>query len=177
MDTKAIIFDMRNYPTNGTGTYTIPEYLLAEQKIYSRLTRPDFNLPGTFKYEIANKATAYSKVGKLNPDFYKGKVILLVDSRTQSAGEWACMTLKTATHVTVIGNQTAGADGNVTRTILPGGYKINFSGLGIYNPDGSETQRIGIKVDIPVSYTIKDVINKNDPLLKRAIEFINSGKD
>lgn len=177
MDTKAIIFDMRDYPTNGTGTYTIPEYLLAEQKIYSRLTRPDFNLPGTFKYEIANKGTAYSKVGKVNPDFYKGKVILLVDSRTQSAGEWACMTLKTATHVTVIGNQTAGADGNVTRTILPGGYRINFSGLGVYNPDGSETQRIGIKVDIPVSYTIKDVINKNDPLLKRAIEFINSGKD
>ncbi|WP_344767695.1 S41 family peptidase [Pedobacter ginsengiterrae] len=176
MDTKAIIFDMRNYPTNGTGTYTIPQYLLGERKMYSRLTRPNFNLPGTFKYEVANKGTAYSEVGKLNPNFYKGKIILLVDSRTQSAAEWACMTLKTAANVTVIGNQTAGADGNVTRTVLPGGYRINFSGLGIYYPDGSETQRIGIHIDIPVSYTINDVINKTDPLLKTALEFINDKK-
>lgn len=176
MYTKAIIFDMRNYPTNGTGTYITPEYLLGEPKIYSRITRPNFNLPGTFKYEIANKGTSYSQVGKSNPNFYKGKIILLVDSRTQSAAEWACMTLKTAAHVTVIGNQTAGADGNVTRTVLPGGYRINFSGLGIYYPDGSETQRIGIHVDIPVSYTINDIIDRTDPLLKRALEFINHEK-
>lgn len=170
--TKAIIFDMRNYPVNGAGTYLVPQYLLKEPKIYSMLTRPDFSLPGTFKYEVANKGTNYSQVGKLNPEPYKGKIILLVDSRTQSAAEWACMTLKTATNVTVIGNQTAGADGNVTRTILPGGYRVNFSGLGIYYPDGSETQRLGIHVDIPVSYSISDIIYKRDPLLKRALEFI-----
>lgn len=174
MHTKAIIFDMRNYPTNGTGTYITPQYLLGEPKIYSRLTRPNFSLPGTFRYEIANKGTSYSQVGKSNPNFYKGKIILLVDNRTQSAAEWACMTLKTAAKVTVIGSQTAGADGNVTRTVLPGGYRINFSGLGIYYPDGSETQRIGIHVDIPVSYTINDMIDGTDPLLKRALKFINS---
>lgn len=174
MHTRAIIFDMRNYPTNGTGTYTTPQYLLAEPKVYSRLTRPNFSLPGTFRYEIANKGTSYSQVGKSNPNFYRGKIILLVDNRTQSAAEWACMTLKTAAHVTVIGNQTAGADGNVTRTVLPGGYRINFSGLGIYYPDGSETQRIGIHVDIPVSYTVNDMIDRTDPLLERALKFINS---
>jgi len=35
-----------------------------------------------------------------------------------------------------IGNQTAGADGNQTRMIFPGNYKILFSGLGIYHPNG-----------------------------------------
>lgn len=172
MNTKAIIFDMRNYPANGSGTYLVPEYLLKAPQYYSRLTRPDFNMPGTFIYEIANKETAYAQVGKHNPNPYKGKIILLVDNRTQSAAEWACMTLKTAKNVTVIGDQTAGADGNVTRTILPGGYRINFSGLGMYYPDGTETQRIGIKVDIPVTYTILDIVNQQDPLLKRALEFI-----
>lgn len=174
MHTKAIIFDMRNYPTNGTGTYITPQYLLDAPKPYSRLARPNFDLPGTFKYEIANKGTSYSQVGKSNADYYKGKIILLVDNRTQSAAEWACMTLKTAKNVTVIGNQTAGADGNVTRTILPGGYRINFSGLGIYYPDGSETQRVGIHVDIPVAYTISDIVTKSDPLLKKALAFANS---
>ncbi|KQC01284.1 S41 family peptidase [Pedobacter sp. Hv1] len=176
MQTKAIVFDMRNYPANGTGTYLVPQYLLKEPQFYSRLTRPDFSLPGTFIYEEANKGTTYAQVGKLNPDPYKGKIILLVDNRTQSAAEWACMTLKTAPNVTVIGSQTAGADGNVTRTVLPGGYRVNFSGLGIYYPDGRETQRVGIKVDIPVAYTVSDIVNKQDPLLKKALEFIEQKK-
>ena len=174
MHTKAIVFDMRNYPQNGSGTYHIPDYLLSKPTIYAHNTSPDFDLPGMMKYEVSNKGTSAEQVGKHNPAPYQGKIILLVDERTQSAAEWACMTLKTAPNVTVIGSQTAGADGNVTRTVLPGNYKINFSGLGIYFPDGGETQRIGIPIDIPVRYTISDMMYKNDPLLKKAIEFINN---
>ena len=176
MQTRAIIFDMRNYPTNGSGTYHIPRYLLTQPKIYSMLTRPDFSQLGAFIYEIANKGTNYATVGKIQPTSYKGKIILLVDERTQSAGEWACMTLQTAENVIVIGSQTAGADGNVTRTVLPGGYRINFSGLGIYYPDGKETQRIGIKVDIPSTYKISDIATGRDPLIAKALEYLNNNK-
>lgn len=176
LDTKAIIFDMRNYPTNGTGIYDLPAYFLVQPSIYARNTYPDFALPGMMKYKIANEGTAYAYVGKNNTNPYQGKVILLVDSRTQSAAEWACMTLKTGSNVTVVGEQTAGANGNVTRTILPGGYAINFSGLGIYYPDGTATQRRGIRLDIRVKYTIQDVINKKDPILNRAIEFAKTGR-
>ncbi len=174
MNTKAIIFDMRNYPTNGTGTYRIPQYLLTQPKIYAMLTRPDFSHLGAFIYEIANKGTSYATVGKNHSTSYRGKIILLVDERTQSAGEWACMTLQTAVNVTVIGSQTAGADGNVTRTVLPGGYRINFSGLGIYYPDGGETQRKGIKLDIRASYRISDIASGRDPLIEKAMEYIVS---
>jgi len=175
--TKAIIFDMRNYPTNGYGIYYVPNYLLSQSKIYARNSYPNFTFPGMFNYKIANDNTNFSKVGKDNLNPYQGKVILLVDHRTQSAAEWACMTLMTAGKVTVIGSQTAGADGNVTRTILPGNYNINFSGLGIYFPDGTETQRIGIPIDIKVRYTINDMINNNDPALNRAIEFANQKRN
>jgi len=171
--TKAIIFDMRNYPTNGYGIYYVPNYLLGQPKLYARNTYPDHALPGMFNYRIANEDSNVSKVGKDNPTPYEGKVILLVDHRTQSAAEWACMTLMTAPRVTVIGNQTAGADGNVTRTVLPGNYKISFSGLGIYFPDGSETQRRGIPIDIKVKYTLKDLLDNSDPILNSAIKFAN----
>lgn len=174
MKTKAIIFDMRNYPQNGTGTYLIPNYLLSKRTLYARNTSPDFDLPGMMKYQVPNTGTSYERVGKDNPKPYQGRIILLVDDRTQSAAEWACMTLMTYSKVTVIGSQTAGADGNVTRTILPGGYKINFSGLGIYFPDGRETQRVGIHIDVPVNYTMQDRINKNDPVLNKALKFIQS---
>lgn len=171
-NTRAIIFDMRNYPTNGYGTYYLPDYLLSQPQIYARNTYPNYSYPGMFKYKIANDDTKVSRVGKINPKPYRGKIILLVDYRTQSAAEWACMTLMTAPDVTVIGNQTAGADGNVTRTILPGNYKINFSGLGIYFPNGSATQRKGIPINIEVKYKIKDIIYDIDPVLQRAIAFV-----
>jgi len=172
-NTRAILFDMRNYPINGYGTYYVPNYLLSQPQIYARNTYPNYAFPGMFKYKIANDDTNLSRVGKVNPKPYGGKIILLVDHRTQSAAEWACMTLMTAPDVTVIGNQTAGADGNVTRTILPGNYMINFSGLGIYFPNGADTQRKGIPINIEVQYTVKDIIHDHDPVLKRAIEFVN----
>ena len=175
--TKAIIFDMRNYPADGYATYYTPDYLLSRPKIYARNTYPDFTLPGIFKYKVANDDTDFSRVGKYNARPYPGKIILLVDYRTQSAAEWACMTLMTAADVIVIGNQTAGADGNVTRATLPGNYKINFSGLGIYFPDGAETQRKGIPINIKVKYTIRDIIQHRDPVLDRAIAYANQKRN
>jgi carboxyl-terminal processing protease len=176
MNTKAIIFDMRNYPENGAGTYLVPNYLLHQRTLYARNTSPDFSLPGMMKYKISNTGTGYERVGKDNKIAYQGKVILLVDERTQSAAEWACMALMTYDKVTVIGSQTAGADGNVTRTILPGGYRINFSGLGIYFPNGRGTQRTGIPIDIPVNYTVQDMVRKIDPVLNSALEFAQGNK-
>ena len=170
LHTQAIIIDIRNYPNDGYVIYKLPEYFLSHPEIYARNTHPDYSLPGRFKYKIANNETNYSMVGKVNTNPYQGKIILLVDHRTQSAAEWACMALLTADRTIVIGNQTAGADGNVTRTKLPGNYNINFSGLGIYFPDGTETQRRGIPIDIKVKYTLQDIIHKNDPVLNKAIE-------
>jgi C-terminal processing protease CtpA/Prc len=57
------------------------------------------------------------------------------------------MMYQAAINATVIGSQTAGADGNVTTVVLPGGYMASFSGLGILYPDGTQTQRTGIKID------------------------------
>lgn len=176
MHAKAIIFDMRNYPANGYGMYGVPGYLLDKPALYARNTQPDFRLPGMMHYVNSNEGTPYDSVGKENPSAYRGKIILLVDERTQSAGEWACMSLQTSSRVTIIGSQTAGADGDVTYMTLLGGYNLFFSGLGIYYPDGRQTQRVGIKVDIPVQYTLADVINKEDPVLKRALKFIRFGQ-
>ncbi|BAV07023.1 peptidase, S41 family [Filimonas lacunae] len=175
MPAKAIIFDMRNYPANGAGIYRVPNYLLPRPALYARITYPDYSYPGRFHYTVANEGTSYHQVGKPNPNAYKGKVLLLVDSRTQSAAEWACMTLLTASHVIVIGTPSAGADGNVTRTLLPGGYAIAFSGLGIYFPDGRETQRCGIPIDVKVPCTVEDMVNDRDPVLEKALELV--GRD
>ncbi|MDH6254173.1 carboxyl-terminal processing protease [Chryseobacterium sp. H1D6B] len=175
MNTKAIILDLRNYPQT-MPSYRIADYFLDQPTVYSMMTRNDFRYPGLLVHEITNAGTTTEKVGKNNPHPYQGKLVLLVDYRTQSLPEFDCLILKTYKKTTIVGTQTAGADGNQTRMIFPGGYKISFSGLGIYGADDIETQRVGIKIDIPVQYTFKDFVEKKDPILERAVQFINTGK-
>ncbi|MXN91509.1 hypothetical protein GR160_09740 [Flavobacterium sp. Sd200] len=175
MQTKAIILDLRNYPRT-MPSYTIPNYFLDNPTVYSTCTRNDFRYPGLLIYENTNAGKWYEKVGEENPSPYTGKLILLVDYRTQSLPEFDCLILKTYKNTIVVGNQTAGADGNVTRIVFPGGYKISFSGLGIYQANGDEAQRVGIPIDIPVNYTVQDFVEDKDPILKRAIEFAETGK-
>ncbi len=170
MKTKAIILDLRNYPRT-MPSYTLPNYFLGKPTVYSRSTRNDFRYPGLLIYENTNSGEWYERVGKENQNPYKGKLILLVDYRTQSLPEFNCLILKTYKNTVIIGNQTAGADGNVTRVVYPGNYNILFSGLGIYQANGNETQRVGIPIDIRVKYTIKDFISGKDPILERAVEY------
>jgi len=103
-------------------------------------------------------------------------VVILVNYKTQSHAEFTCMSLQTAPKAVVIGNQTSGADGNVTYISLPGEIKIPITGIGIYYPDGTPTQRKGIKIDIIVNKTISGIINKEDELLQSAIVYINKLK-
>ncbi len=56
--------------------------------------------------------------------------------------------------------------------VLPGGLGTVISGLGVYYPDGKETQRIGIVPDIEVKRTIQGVREQRDELLEKAIELI-----
>lgn len=112
--------------------------------------------------------------GKKNKDHYKGKVIVLVNETTLSRAEYAAMALRAAPGVTIIGSQTAGADGNVSEIVFPGNYSTQMSGLGVYYPDGKPTQRVGIVPDIVVKPAIEGIRRGEDELLNRAIGLINS---
>jgi C-terminal processing protease CtpA/Prc len=161
-NTKAIIFDIRNYP-KGT-VYAISEYLNKKPKEFVKFTVPDLTYPGKF-----NWAQTIS-CGRENAKAYTGKVILLVNELTQSHAEFTTMCLQTAENTIIIGSQTSGADGNVNRIELVGGFKTMFTGVGIFYPNGKETQRIGIVPDIEVKPTIDGIRNGKDEVLDRAIQ-------
>lgn len=165
-DTKGLIIDIRNYPTDFP-LYELTSYLLPESLPFTRITTASVEQPGLFKF------TNTVNVGKKNDQFYKGKVILLVNETTQSSGEFHAMAYRVHPNSVVIGSTTAGADGNVSEVNLPGGIVTMISGVGIYYPDGTETQRIGIVPDIEVKPTIKGIINGKDELMEKAIKVIN----
>ncbi|MET0465472.1 MAG: S41 family peptidase [Chitinophagaceae bacterium] len=173
-NTRAIIMDIRNYP-QGTA-WSIAPGLTDSLKTAVIFDKPfvDYNyLRGGEDKSSMKSAFTVTPSGKTP---YKGKLIILCDRNTQSQAEYSIMMFQGATKSTVIGSQTAGADGNVTEVTLPGGYSISFSGLGIYYPDGTPTQRRGIKVDIQAQPTIAGLMAGKDELLDRAVLFINTGK-
>lgn len=165
---KGIIFDHRC--RFGSLLYSLGEYLMPAPIQFVKFSRTNFDMPGMFTFTDA------VTVGKNNPDYYKGKVVIIVNEITQSAGEFHSMGFRKAPKVTVIGNTTAGADGNVSYFNLPGGITTRITGLGVYYPDGGETQRIGIVPDIEVKPTIKGIIEGRDELLEKAIQIIKDEK-
>lgn len=161
---KAIIFDIRNYPNGTLGS--IAQELNPEGEPFVKFTLPNINYPGKFTW------TEPLSIGNNNPKAYQGKVILLVNEQTQSHAEFTAMALQTAPDVTIIGNQTAGADGNVSDISLLGKFRTYMSGIGVFYPDGRETQRLGIVPDIEVKKTLEGVLHRKDEVLEKAVGVI-----
>ncbi|WP_114793245.1 S41 family peptidase [Niabella yanshanensis] len=164
-EARGIIIDLRNYPSDYL-IYTLPEFLLPELKPFVKILVPDIHNPGSFSF------AAPFKTGNVRSDYYRGKVVLLIDETTQSSSEYHAMAYRAAPNCMVIGTPSAGADGNVSEIILPGYLKTRFSGIGIFYPDGSPTQRTGIIPDIIVRPTVQGIIAGRDEILEKAKEVI-----
>lgn len=166
---KAIIFDIRNYP-QGTN-FAIAEYLNPEPRNFVKSMDADLSLPGRYIWRKED-----TPCGKINPDYYKGNVILLVNEKSISHSEFTAMTLKVAPKATVIGSQTAGSDGRSYRFQIIKGLWTSFTTYGVFYPDKTEVQRIGIVPDIEVKPTILGIQQGRDEVLERAILFAKNGK-
>ncbi len=163
---KGVIVDMRCYPSDFMVFSFVP-MLLPEAKPFVKFTIGSLKTPGLFTY------SPELQLGTSNPDYYKGKVIVIVNENSVSQSEYTTMAFLAAPNVTVIGSTTAGADGNVSSIGLPGGIRTGISGIGIYYPDGRETQQIGIVPQVEVKPTIRGIADGRDEPLEKALELIN----
>lgn len=164
---KGLVIDMRCYPSEFI-VFSLGQYLMPSATEFVKFTGTDLQSPGTFHY------TDPLNVGCENINYYKGKVIIIVNETTVSQAEYTTMAFRKAPGAVVIGSTTAGADGNVSSFHLPGGILTMISGIGVYYPDGTETQGIGIVPDIEIKPTIKGIEEVRDELLEKAIEIINT---
>ena len=165
INTKGIIIDIRNYPSTFV-PFSLGSYFLTESAPFVKFTQGNPNNPGEFTF---TKALSIPQNGKT----YKGKLVILVNERSQSQAEYTAMAFRAVQNSTIIGSTTAGADGNVSEILLPGGLRTMISGIGIYYPDGTKTQRVGIIPDITIKPTVKGIKERKDEVLEKAIEVIN----
>jgi C-terminal processing protease CtpA/Prc len=161
-NTKAIIFDFRNYPE-----FMIDEvmsYLVPEPKSFAKFIQPDFAYPGRFEW------TESVQTGRHNLDPYKGRVLMLVNEDTQSRSEYFAMAMQTVEGSITVGRQTSAADGDVLDFTFFDDKTSWITGRGVFYPDGRETQRIGIHIDVEVPLTLEDINNGRDAIFEKAVE-------
>jgi C-terminal processing protease CtpA/Prc len=164
---KGVIFDLRGYPS-----HISPVVLnhLTDKPITSAywnvpmVTRPDrqgwdWDVSGWFEQPAAPRL--------------KGKIAFITDGRAISYAE-SYMGIVEAYHLgEIVGGPTAGTNGNVNPFVLPGGYRVVWTGMKVTKHDGSRHHGVGIQPTVPASRTIQGVAEGRDELLEKAIEVVS----
>ncbi|WP_192820530.1 S41 family peptidase [Rufibacter sp. LB8] len=171
---KGIIFDMRGEPDHSDFVFLyVFKKFGKENHYFARYYQLNPFQLGTYRW-LSLPEVYYPKEVTPEDFIYTGKVVILVDGRTQSIGEWHTMSLQRLFPGSItVGLQTAGADGDVKRLVLPGNYTVSLSGNAVFYPNNSVTQRVGVRVDEEVVPTVKGVLSKKDEQLAKALELIN----
>jgi len=170
-----IILDLRNYPRN-LHLKDFSKILYPESKEFIKILLPLKGNPSYGEYNTEAPLKIISnpfKVGKKNSNYFKGKIVLLVNRQTGSMAEYFGMAIQQSPNCTTIGEQTMGAVMNITSAVLPDKQEFYFTGTGAFYPNGESAQRKGLHVD----YHIKEsALNYNPDLyIQSAAKIIENG--
>jgi|GEM_PF-592376 Periplasmic protease len=163
-----IILDLRCYP-NSHLISNLTNAFVPPNSFFAYTTYPDTRFPGLVRY---CKSTS-QKIG--NKNYFKGRVIVLINEFTASYAEYTAMALQVNPKTITVGNSSSGADGNVAFFEFPGKVKTTFSGIGIYYPDLTPTQRIGVSIDRVAEPTIESIQNNIDIAYEQAVLIAKKG--
>ncbi|MCF4008699.1 S41 family peptidase [Rheinheimera sp. UJ63] len=166
-DTKGLVIDIRNYPSQFV-VFNLGRHLYPKPFEFVRFTNMQADHPGKFTW------TPALSVGETNPNYYQGKIAILINEHSQSQSEYTSMALRGAPKAKVFGSTTAGADGNISHIPLPGGHSTWLSGIGVFYPDKTPTQRIGIVSDVEVKPTIAGIAAGRDEVLEQALLYLKA---
>lgn len=164
-NTRGLVIDNRNYPSD-MPLYELCAVLANRSKPFVMFSRGSLKEPGLFTLGFS------MQTGRNEAGGYAGKIAILVNENTQSASEFHAMAYRALDRAVVVGSTTAGADGDATDICLPGNILTKISGIGVYYPDGSDTQRVGIVPNIEVRPTVAGIKAGRDEVLEKALEVL-----
>ncbi len=167
---SGIIFDLRGYP-NENGE--IIQHLIQTEIV----TNPWLLLPITV-FPDQQKTPDYIKAdwnGFFVPrEPYLGdrKIIFITDGSAISWSESLLSLVKGYGLATLVGQPTAGTNGDMNTFMLPGEIEIKWTGLKVVKLDGSQLFGIGILPDVYIEKTVDGIKNGKDEFLEKAIELV-----
>ena len=194
---KALIIDLRkNGGGNGDYGLEILKYLIPDEAVYGSKSRTRNHI-ATYKAwgEMTNPKdtaihTEYKKaylnyIGEYYYEFpntprtlqtsHKRLLIptaVLIGHYTASAAEDFLIYADKQPHFIKIGSPTFGSTGQPFHFYLPGGALARVCTKQDTYPDSREFVGFGVKPDIEIISTLNDYLNRKDPVLDKAIEYL-----
>ncbi len=164
---KGIIVDLRGYPK------VMPD--LIGHLIDKPATSASWNIPIVTTPDHVNFVYISEGRWNLQPKAprLKAKIAFLADGRAISYAESYLGIIEAYKLAEIVGETTAGTNGNINPFTLPGNYQVVWTGMKVLKHDGSQHHGIGIQPTVPVSRTIRGVAEKRDEQLERAIAIVS----
>jgi hypothetical protein len=163
---RGVVFDLRGYPN---GNHQVLSHLLREpDKSSAWMKIPLIVLPDregwTYQEGGWNLPVASPHIG--------GRVVFLTDGRAISYAESFLSFVEYYKLGEILGEPTAGANGNVNSFVLPGDYSVSWTGMKVVKHDGSQHHTVGVLPTVPYHRTVAGVAAGRDELLEKALEVI-----
>lgn len=176
-NTKALILDLRGYPQGTQGP--ISGRLARAPVPVTTIRIPIIDGPGQGR-QVTLDAGAFQLEGgyrevtqwahPVGGSPYAGRVFVLADERSMSQSEHATLFFKAAGRATIVGDYTAGADGNYTSLTVAGGVGVAFTSMAVLMPNGTPIQGVGVRPDVRVTPTIAGIRAGRDEVLDCAVK-------
>jgi len=165
---KGIIFDMRGYPGQ-PGLKSLAH--LTDNPVHSaKWNVSSAKLPDRLD-------SPYHESGwdvKPEKPYFGAPRVFLTDGRAISYAETVMGIVEHYKLGDIVGEATAGTNGNVNPFKLPGGYTVFWTGMKVLKHDGSQHHGIGILPTVPAARTRKGVAEGKDEILLKGVEVVKS---
>lgn len=169
---KGVIFDMRGYPQNDNVRalgYVTTLPLLSPRWQIPQIMYPDGN--NAQRYDTSGRWSVQPRTPR-----WEGKAVFLTGGGAISQAEDIMSIVEHYKLGEIVGETTAGADGNINLIRLPGGSTIRWTGMKVLKQGGSQLHLIGIKPTIPAMRTLQGIREGRDELVEKAIHLINASR-
>lgn len=158
-----LVIDLRQNNHQNLGLSDVCDYLVNKKKKFIKVLTAINNAPSKFEINersgglVGTFIDAFTIGKRSNKNYVKGKIILIVNGRTQSEGEYFGMAIQQAPNCITIGQQTAGSPMNITIFELPDGTKSQFTSMTGYYPNSDlPVHQNGLKIDYYVPLSTDD---------------------
>jgi tricorn protease len=152
---KAMIVDLRG---NTGGDDTIGA------AVAGHLVRQQLNMGE----DVGRTAVDQDTADPLQPRF-DGPVAVLIDERTACASEMLAVSLQEAGRAIVVGQRSCGECETGATAKLPDNSRIEYPSYIYKAPKGEIIEGVGVKPDVEVAVTRKDLLAGKDPVREAAI--------
>lgn len=159
-----IVFDMRGYPRLGPGWLT---HLSTEPLRSAQWHVPFVDGPGRMRFERGGEWL-------LPPQqpYLAAKKVFLTNGGAISYAESTMGIIEAYKLGEIVGETTAGTNGNINPFVLPGKYTVWWTGMKVLKHDGSRHHGVGIAPTIPWGRTQAGVAAGVDEVLERALKLL-----